>query len=133
MATLIQVQEGESGIKIQIDKQRFSIGRGAENDLCLNDELVSKNHAVIEVVIKEADKKNAPPVVEFFLQDQGSTNHSFVNDKAVDVCKLKHDDILRFGLNNFMFKHDASDTLHETTQLRKTWIPGVFFTNKKKK
>lgn len=132
MAILIQLQEGESGIKTQIGKQRFSIGRGTENDLCLNDELVSKRHAVIEVVVKEANKKNEPPIVEFYLHDQGSTNHSFVNDKAVEVCKLKHNDILRFGVNNFMFMHDASDTLHETTQLRKTWIPGVFFTKKKK-
>ncbi len=131
MAVLIQMQEGESGVKVRINKQRFSIGRGPENDLCINDELVSKLHAVIELVVKEAAKKNEPPQSEFYIQDQGSTNHTYVNDKAVTMSKLKHNDIIRIGMNNFQFQHDASDTLQETTQLRKTWIPGVFLTKKK--
>ncbi|MBI3563307.1 MAG: FHA domain-containing protein [Gammaproteobacteria bacterium] len=131
MAILIQMQEGESGVKVRINKQRFCIGRGTENDLCLNDELVSKQHAIIELVVKEAAKKTEPPLSEFFIHDQGSTNHTYVNDKAVGMCKLKHNDIIRIGMNNFQFQHDASDTLQETTQLRKTWLPGVFLTKKK--
>ena len=131
MAVLIQMQDGESGVKVRINKQRFSIGRGPENDLCLNDELVSKVHAIIELMVKEAPKKNEPPISEFFIHDQNSTNHTYVNDKSISMYKLKHNDVIRIGMNNFQFQHDASDTLQETTQLRKTWIPGVFLTKKK--
>jgi pSer/pThr/pTyr-binding forkhead associated (FHA) protein len=131
MAILVQMQDGEFGVKVRIQKQRFTIGRGSENDLCLNDELVSKLHAVIELVVTEGTKKNEPPISEFYIHDQNSTNHTYVNDKAVGMQKLKNNDVIRIGMNNFQFQHDPRETLAETTQLRKTWIPGVFLTKKK--
>ena len=126
MALLIQFTENGAGIKLSIEKQRTTIGRDASNDISLDDELVSKEHAVLEVISTE-DK------VEFLLQDLKSTNHTFVNDTPIDLYKLKDGDLIRIGMSDFRFISQDPDSLDETAELYKTWIPGVFYTGKKKK
>lgn len=128
MALLILLQDADAGVRFRIDKPRFTIGRGSDNDICLDDELVSKQHAVIEVIPQELPQLQ----FEYYLQDQQSTNHCFVNDEKVGLKKLQHDDIIRIGKNNFRFVDDSNDNLDETTQLHKTWFPGVYITKKKK-
>lgn len=129
MALLILLQEHDAGVRFRINKPRFSIGRASENDISLDDELVSKEHAVIEAVPQQEGKL----VFDYYLHDQQSTNHSFVNDEKVNLKKIQHDDIIRIGKSNFRFVDDSNDDLDETTRLHKTWIPGVYFTKKKKR
>jgi len=129
MALLILLQDGEAGVRFRIDKPRFTIGRSQDNDICLDDELVSKQHAQIEVIPQE----QARLTFDYYLQDQDSTNHCFVNDEQIKLKKLAHGDIIRIGKNNFRFIDDANDDLEETLELHKTWFPGVFVTRKKKK
>ncbi|MCW9023416.1 MAG: FHA domain-containing protein [Gammaproteobacteria bacterium] len=128
MALLIQDKK-DTGIKFPIDQQRIRIGRGADNDICINDELVSKDHAVIEVVLRS--KETA--VVDYLLQDLDSTNHTFVNDSQIKLHKLSNGDVIRIGVNNFRFIDEDSGSLDETSKLYRTWIPGVFYTGDKKK
>ena len=129
MALLILLQDQDAGVRFRINKPRFSIGRAGENDISLDDELVSKEHAVIEAVPQEEGKL----VFDYYLHDQQSTNHSFVNDEQVSLKKIQHDDIIRIGKSNFRFIDDSNDNLDETTKLHRTWIPGVYFTKKKNK
>lgn len=131
MALLILIQDDTAGVRFKIDKPKISIGRGQDNDICLEDELVSKNHAVIEAVIKEATNDKELHV-DYFYHDQDSTNHSYVNDERVKIRRLSHDDIIRIGKNNFRFVDDKNDDLDATTQLQKTWIPGIYITKKGK-
>lgn len=126
MALLIQFTENGAGIKLSVDKQRTTIGRDSSNDISLDDELVSKEHAVIEVI-------NTDDVIEYLIQDLNSTNHTFVNDSPVDIHKLADGDHIRIGLSDFRFISQDPDSMDETAQLYKTWIPGVFYTGKKKK
>ena len=126
MALLIQFTENGAGIKLSIEKQRTTIGRDASNDISLDDELASKEHAVLEVISTEEK-------VEFLLQDLNSTNHTFVNDTPIDLYKLKDGDTVRIGMSDFRFISQDPDSLDETAELYKTWIPGVFYTGKKKK
>ena len=124
----ILVQDNNAGIKFPIDKQCIRIGRGAENEICIDDDLVSKEHAQIEVVLRS--EKDAQ--VDYILQDLNSTNHTFVNDKPVSLYKLSNGDVIRIGVNNFRFIDDNDGGLDETSKLYKTWIPGVFYTGNKK-
>ena len=126
MAFLIQTYENGAGIKVSIEKQRTTIGRDANNDISLDDELVSKEHAVLEVISTESE-------ITFFVQDLNSTNHTFVNDQPIDLHKLKDADLIRIGMSDFRFISEDPDSMDETAQLYKTWIPGVFYTGKKKK
>ena len=129
MAMLLQYNEDGAGIKIPIEKQQIHIGRDSSNEISIDDELVSKVHAVIEVVLtSEKDGR-----VEYYIQDLDSTNHTFVNDETIKLHKLRNDDIIRIGMNNFKFVDEAEGELDETAKLHKTWIPGVFFTKGKKK
>lgn len=126
MAFLIQTSENGAGIKLSIEKQRTTIGRDASNDISLDDELASKEHAVLEVISTEKE-------VTFVIQDLKSTNHTFVNDAPIDLHKLKDGDLIRIGMSDFRFISQDPDSMDETAQLYKTWIPGVFYTGKKKK
>lgn len=129
MALLIQLQSDKAGVKYRIDSKRFTIGRGDMNDLCLDDDLVSKSHAVIEVVPRADD----PLMHDYLLQDLGSTNHTYANEERIEVRKLQHEDTIRIGMNSFKFIDDENDRLDETTRLHKTWIPGVYLKKKKPK
>ena len=126
MAFLIQTSESGAGIKISIEKQRTTIGRDANNDISLDDELVSKEHAVLEVMSTENE-------ITFLVHDLNSTNHTFVNDTPIDLHKLKDGDLIRIGMSDFRFISEDPNSMDETAQLYKTWIPGVFYTGKKKK
>ena len=129
MATLVQEKSGVSGIKLRIDQAIFRIGRGDDNDLSIDDELVSKLHATIEAVASDDD----PGEIHYYLQDQRSTNHTFVNGEQVSLYKLSNDDVIEIGINNFRFVDDAHDDLDETTRIRKSWIPGLYYAKKTKK
>jgi len=129
MATLILLQDDASGVRFHIDKPNITIGRGPENDISLDDELVSKAHAVLEVVMHE--KKDI--VLEYLIHDLKSTNHTFVNDEMVGIKRLAHDDMIRIGKSIFRFVDDAYDKLDVTTKLHKTWLPGIFYTTRGKK
>lgn len=126
MALLIQFTENGAGIKLPVNKQKMTIGRDTANDISLDDELVSKTHASLEVMITDDN-------VEYFIQDLNSTNHTFVNDEPIDLHKLKDGDMIRIGMIDFRFVSQNVDEADETAQLYKTWIPGVFYTGKKKK
>ena len=129
MALLILLQDDSSGVRFHIDKPQFTIGRGEDNDISLDDELVSKSHAVIEVVVHEKEEIE----LEYLLHDQDSTNHSFVNDEMVGIKRLSNDDLIRIGKSVFKFVDDANDNLDVTTKLHRTWIPGIYVTKKGKK
>ncbi len=126
MAALIQFKGNIEGITLRLEKQVSYIGRGVDNDITINDELVSKQHALIEA----RQRVDKPVVTEnafaYFIKDCGSTNGTFVNDQRIEQCQLHHDDIVRIGINHFRFVDDANDDLAATTKIHKTWIPGLY-------
>ena len=128
MALLVQITDSGTGIRLPIEKQQLTIGRDADCDISLEDELVSKNLAVLEVVLTPNENR-----IEYMLQDQESTNNTYVNDERIDLCRLKDGDIIRVGMNNFRFEDEAKGDLEETARLHKTWIPGVYYTKSGKK
>ena len=129
MAMLVQFNEDEAGIRLPIDKQQIRIGRDTGNDISIDDDLVSKEHAILEVVMSPIEEGK----LEYYLQDLNSTNHTYVNDERITLYKLKHGDIIRVGMNNFKFLDEISGDLDETAKLHKTWIPGVYYTKNKNK
>ena len=76
---------GESRV-VPIESPRFTIGRGAENSLCVQATVVSRSHA--ELIRVGAN---------YLLRDLGSTNGSFVNGDRVTERMLNDGDSLRFG------------------------------------
>ncbi len=87
----------------------WTIGRGPDNAIVLNDRWMSRNHAMLQQM----------GVGELYLIDLGSHNGSFVNGRRVSVpVGLQHQDILTFGQTNVEFLaparvNEAEKTLPE--------------------
>lgn len=129
MASLIQYKEGVAGLKLHINKQQFTIGRSNDNDVSIEDDLVSTHHAVIEAIEGLSDEG----IVDYYIKDLNSTNTTIVNDSPIALFKLSSDDFISIGTHMFKFASDESDDLQETLKLHKSWFPGVYYTSKKKK
>lgn len=124
MATLTQYKNNIAGIRIEIDKPLFRIGRDPDSDLCVDDELVSREHAVIEL-LEARDQESAP---NYVIRDLGSTNGTFVNHERVTAHLLLNGDIIRAGKSFFIFSAQAGPDLSATTKLHKSVIPGIYYT-----
>lgn len=129
MASLIQYKDGVAGLKLHINKQQFTIGRSNDNDISIDDDLVSTHHAIIEAV----EGLNDEGIVDYYIKDLDSTNRTVVNDSTVSLYKLSNDDLISIGTHMFKFANDENDDLQETLKLHKSWFPGVYYTSKKSK
>lgn len=124
MAILVLLHEGLTIKKIPINKPELSIGRSTDCDIFLDDNMVSSNHAKIEMQ-ESPDKKG---VFTYFAEDLDSTNHTIVNGKAVSRIKLENGDKIRIGRHVFKFIDEAGAPGDKTVKLHKSWIPGVYYT-----
>ena len=124
MALIVQLHEGVAINKCPLDQPRLRIGRSPECDIFIDDAVVSSEHAVIEK-IESPDSKGA---VEYYLEDQNSTNGTFLNDEKTTRQKLTHEDVIRVGWVNFKFIDETKADPDQTAKIHKSWIPGVFYT-----
>jgi serine phosphatase RsbU (regulator of sigma subunit) len=96
---------------VPIDRARLTLGRRAENDLCLAGSDVSRDHA--EIVMQ------APGV--YAVRDRGSRYGTFVNDEQVTEHTLRPRDTIRFGRSGgataVFLVEDAAPTEHTSTSI----------------
>lgn len=129
MATLVQYKNNIAGVKIAIDKSPFRIGRSEGNDLCINDDLASRDHALIEKITSD----QGPQHDHYVLRDLDSTNNTFVNHAPISAHLLIDGDMIRIGQTFFKYTDSAASEMGETKILKKSIIPGVFYTTDKDK
>ena len=72
MAKLVLSMNGAVLGEFPLDKERISIGRKPDNDIQIDNLAVSGKHALIITILDDS-----------FLEDLGSTNGTFVNDRKV--------------------------------------------------
>jgi pSer/pThr/pTyr-binding forkhead associated (FHA) protein len=124
MALLVLLHEGLTIKRIPIEKPVTRIGRKPDADIFLDDNLTSQNHARIEMRPHPERKGEA----EYFIEDLGSTNHTYVNGEEITRAKLLHNDTVRIGKHAFKFIDEAVAQADKTAKLHKSWIPGVYYT-----
>ena len=124
MAMVVQLHEGVAIKKFKLDKPILRIGRDPDSDIFIDNTVVSAEHAVIEVKI-DPKSGDAP---EYYIEDLKSTNSTFVNDEKITRHKLQHNDMIRVGWNHFKFLEEAKGDPDKTSKIRKSWIPGVYYT-----
>jgi pSer/pThr/pTyr-binding forkhead associated (FHA) protein len=73
------------------------IGRGADSDLQLMDQGVSRRHADVHLADGHAT-----------VYDLGSTNGTSVNGHGVQSQQLQHGDVIRVGHTRLVFHEDSS-------------------------
>jgi serine phosphatase RsbU (regulator of sigma subunit) len=86
-AAQLEVTDQNGRRTVMLDRARVTLGRRAENDLCLSGSDVSRDHA--EIVM------DRPGV--YTLRDRGSRYGTFVNDEPITEHTLRDRDTIRFG------------------------------------
>lgn len=122
MAMIIQTVDGVVSNKFEIKQSALKFGRTSDNQIQIDDLAVSNEHAQVTL------EKNNKGVTAYFLEDLGSTNGSFVNEIKIEKRQLHHKDTLRIGWNMFTFIDENEVNLEKTSEIKKSWIPGVYFT-----
>ena len=78
---------------IETDKSEITIGRGANNDIQIDNLAVSNTHAKI---IKQPG--------DYMVEDLKSTNGTLLNDKQIQKANLSPNDIVTIGKHTLQIK-----------------------------
>jgi len=104
MNTLFQIENDKIVRQIHLKKQKYKLGRGAKNDIVFNTTKVSRLHALL---IEEGDT--------YYIVDQRSTNHVFVNDEQVKKRGLASGDKINLSTDvTLLYVSDGSEDLGVT-------------------
>jgi serine protease Do len=109
---LIGPQKGE---RAEFDNAAISIGRAANNMLCLGDgaRRVSSHHA-------EVFRRGS----QYLLRDLGSTNGTMINGRRVVVSELNPDDMIEFGAGGPLMRFGV-DHPEDQIETISTKVPGL--------
>lgn len=100
-AFVVVLSGDRMGEMFPLKGDRTTIGRGLQTDVRINDEGISRTHAVVEV--EDGD---------YLLSDAGSTNGTYANGNKVDRYKLQEGDKIQIGASSvlkFTFHEDADE------------------------
>lgn len=91
--------------ELVFDQGTVSIGRNADNDVSLDDPTVSGLHAKIISFFRPT-----------YIQDQRSTNGTFVNGKRITEHALQAGDVIAIGTHKLVFEPDIEAAAAADTQ-----------------
>src|SRR5215472_7763833 len=86
MGKLILTLDGQELAQYELEKERYTIGRLADNDIHIDNMAVSGHHALIINILKDS-----------FLEDLNSTNGTYVNGKLIKKHALQEGDVITIG------------------------------------
>jgi two-component system cell cycle response regulator len=92
------------GKRFVLDGTKINVGRGADNEIVLEGDSVSRRHCHFEL--------RSPT---WFVVDNGSTNGTYVNEQQTPESELKNNDRIKVGPTIFKFLSgaDAESKYHE--------------------
>jgi len=82
-------------LDVPLNKERMTIGRRADNDICLPHPAVSGEHSSVVTILADS-----------FLEDLGSTNGTLVNGKPIVKHFLRDNDQIDIGRQRLVFVSD---------------------------
>ncbi len=83
---LVRMDSANAGEVLPLDQRSLRVGRNPENDLCLDDPGMSRNHARITRL-----------GTNYCVEDLNSSNGTFVNGCRVKAAQLNNGDTVQFG------------------------------------
>ena len=93
-ALVVRSGGGRAGETFAPKSERATIGRSPDCEIFLDDVTVSRRHAVL--VQREG---------EFYVEDQGSLNGTFLNRRRIETGRLEDGDELQIGKYRLSFLH----------------------------
>jgi pSer/pThr/pTyr-binding forkhead associated (FHA) protein len=91
---VIRAGGGRAGESFTLTRDRLTVGRRPDSDVFLDDVTVSRDHAVI--VRRGSD---------YYLDDCGSLNGTYVNRRRIESQRLSDGDELQIGKYKLAFLH----------------------------
>jgi hypothetical protein len=91
-ALVIRSGGGRAGESFPLEGERLTVGRRPESDIFLDDVTVSRDHALI---VRRGH--------EYFIDDCGSLNGTYVNRRRIDSHRLADGDELQIGKYKLAF------------------------------
>jgi pSer/pThr/pTyr-binding forkhead associated (FHA) protein len=101
---------------VELTKE-LTIGRAKDNTIVLDDGTVSSHHASV------CQRGN-----DYVMIDNGSTNGIQFNGKKVVEHVFAENDVVTLGTHDFEFVHKLPQEFEKTLRIKKSWIPGVYYT-----
>lgn len=128
MAKLIQLIDDVSATQFEIHESGFKIGRSTTCEIYIDDPAVSSEHCVIDILPPEEGEE----LPSYRIRDLESTNGTFVNGEKITEKPLYHEDLIRVGVKTFKFIFIAPTEkgFQKTVKIKKSWIPGLYYTKK---
>jgi hypothetical protein len=100
MSKLVLHLADGSTLDIPLDHERITIGRRADNDVCLPNLAVSGEHAAVVTILDDS-----------FLEDLGSTNGTLVNGNAIVKHFLRDRDEIDVGQHKLVYYADNNEAV----------------------
>jgi hypothetical protein len=92
MAKLVLLVPNGTTLDVPLRRERVTLGRRADNDVCLPNLAVSGEHAVVVTILSDS-----------FLEDLGSTNGTLVNGKPIAKHFLRDGDLIDIGRHKLLY------------------------------
>jgi FHA domain len=105
MGKLVLYLADGSTLDIRLERERITIGRRADNDVCLPYPAVSGEHAAVVTILADS-----------FLEDLGSTNGTLVNGKPIAKHFLRDRDQIDIGRQTLVYLADEAVMLEPGPQ-----------------
>jgi pSer/pThr/pTyr-binding forkhead associated (FHA) protein len=83
---------GRAGEAFPLEKDRMTVGRRPDSDIFLDDVTVSRDHALL---VRRGH--------DYYLDDLGSLNGTYVNRSRIESHRLDHGDELQIGKYKLAF------------------------------
>jgi pSer/pThr/pTyr-binding forkhead associated (FHA) protein len=99
MAKLILSFNGSVVKEYPLDKEVLTIGRKPDNDVHIDNLAVSGNHAKILTILNDS-----------FIEDLGSTNGTFINDKKISKHALKNGELILIGKHELRYMNANAES-----------------------
>jgi hypothetical protein len=93
---VIRAGGGRAGETFLLEQDRLTVGRRPESDIFLDDVTVSRDHAIL---VRRND--------DYYLDDLGSLNGTYVNRSRIESNRLTHGDELQIGKFKLAFLNQA--------------------------
>jgi hypothetical protein len=100
MSKLVLFMPDGATLDVPLARERTTIGRRADNDICLPDLAVSGEHAVVVTILADS-----------FLEDLGSTNGTLVNGRAIAKHFLRDRDQVEIGRHKLVYCADDATVI----------------------
>ena len=107
MPKLVVSLDGVVIKEVQLTKDKTTLGRRPYNDIVIDNLAVSGEHAVLQMVGQDV-----------YIEDQNSTNGTYINGRAIKKQLLQHNDTIEIGKYKIKYLVEDSSDYEKTMVLK---------------